>query len=92
MAGRSAPVGGNMAPEAELEHKHTSDLLEELVSQAPDGPVDLDWVYVGAPSEPICTDGVCSIPGLPEYGGPTAVGSSVKLPPEAGESPTQHLE
>ena len=44
MAGRSAPVGGNMAPEAELEHKHTSDLLEELVSQAPDGPVDLDWL------------------------------------------------
>jgi hypothetical protein len=75
-----------------LEHQHISDPLDELVSQAPDGPVDLDWVYVGAPSEPICTDGVCSIPGLPEYGGPTAVGSSEKLPPEAGESPTQHLE
>jgi hypothetical protein len=27
-----------------LEHKHTSDLLEELVSQEPDGPVDLDWL------------------------------------------------
>jgi hypothetical protein len=55
-----------------LEHQHISDPLDELVSQAPDGPVDLDWVYVGAPSEPICTDGVCSIPGLPEYGGSTA--------------------
>ena len=45
MAGGSAPVvGGNMPPEAELEHKHTSDLLAELVSQAPDGPVDLDWL------------------------------------------------
>jgi hypothetical protein len=31
------------------------------------------------PSVPICTDGVCSIPGLPEYGGPTAGVSSVKL-------------
>jgi hypothetical protein len=39
----------------------------------------LPWVYVGDPSVPIYTDGVCSIPGLPEYGGPTAVGSSVKL-------------
>ena len=27
-----------------MEHKHTSDLLEELVSQEPDGPVDLDWL------------------------------------------------
>jgi Exopolysaccharide synthesis, ExoD len=27
-----------------LEHKHTSELLEELVSQAPDGPVDLEWL------------------------------------------------
>jgi hypothetical protein len=27
-----------------LAHTHTSDLLEELVSQAPDGPVDLDWL------------------------------------------------
>jgi hypothetical protein len=27
-----------------LEHKHTSDLLEDLVSQAPDGPVNLDWL------------------------------------------------
>jgi hypothetical protein len=43
------------------------------------------WVYVGDPSVPICTDGVCSIPGLLEYGGPTAVGSSVKQPPKAEE-------
>jgi len=34
---------------------------------------------VGDPSAPICPDRVCGIPGLPEYGGPTAVGSSVKL-------------
>jgi hypothetical protein len=27
-----------------LAHTHTSELLEELVSQAPDGPVDLDWL------------------------------------------------
>jgi hypothetical protein len=27
-----------------LEHKQTSDLLDALVSQAPDGPVDLDWL------------------------------------------------
>jgi hypothetical protein len=28
----------------QLAHTHTSELLEELVSQAPDGPVDLDWL------------------------------------------------
>jgi hypothetical protein len=27
-----------------LEHKYTSDLLDGLVSQAPDRPVDLDWL------------------------------------------------
>jgi hypothetical protein len=27
-----------------LAHTHTSELLEELVAQAPDGPVDLDWL------------------------------------------------
>jgi hypothetical protein len=27
-----------------LTHSHTSELLEELVAQAPDGPVDLDWL------------------------------------------------
>jgi hypothetical protein len=31
-------------PGAELGHKHTSDLLKELVSQAPDVPADLDWL------------------------------------------------
>jgi hypothetical protein len=33
-----------MLPGAELERKNTSQLLEELVSKAPDGPVDLDWL------------------------------------------------
>ena len=28
----------------ELAHTHTSVLIEELVAQAPDGPVDLDWL------------------------------------------------
>ena len=42
--GSTPTVGGNTPPGAELEHKHTSDLLEELVSQEPDGPVDLDWL------------------------------------------------
>jgi hypothetical protein len=27
-----------------LAHTHTSDLLDELLSQAPDGPVDLEWL------------------------------------------------
>jgi hypothetical protein len=27
-----------------LEHRHTSDLLADLVSRAPDGAVDLDWL------------------------------------------------
>jgi hypothetical protein len=27
-----------------LSHAHTSELLDKLVSQAPDGPVDLDWL------------------------------------------------
>jgi hypothetical protein len=27
-------------------HKHTSDLLDALVSQAPDGPVNLDWLLL----------------------------------------------
>jgi hypothetical protein len=41
--GGSAPlVGRDAPPGAEVEHRHTSDLLEELVSQVPDGPVDLD--------------------------------------------------
>jgi hypothetical protein len=45
MIGGSIPAVGEDTPSgAELEHKHTSDLLEELVSQAPDGPVDLDWL------------------------------------------------
>jgi hypothetical protein len=42
-------------------------------------------VTVGDPSAPICTDDVCSIPGLPEYGGPTARDSSAQQPPEAEE-------
>jgi hypothetical protein len=27
-----------------LAHTHTSELLDELISQAPEGPVDLDWL------------------------------------------------
>jgi hypothetical protein len=27
-----------------LARPHTSELLEELVSKAPDGPVDLEWL------------------------------------------------
>jgi hypothetical protein len=27
-----------------LAHTHTSELLEDIVAQAPDGPVDLDWL------------------------------------------------
>jgi hypothetical protein len=37
-------VGGNDPPGAELPHTHTSELLEDLVAQAPNGPVDLDWL------------------------------------------------
>ena len=37
-------VSGNASSRAELEHKHTSDLLAELLSQTPDGPVNLDWL------------------------------------------------
>src|ERR1700733_14003477 len=41
----AAPVfGGNPRSGAGLDHKHPSELLEELVSQAPDGPVDLEWL------------------------------------------------
>jgi hypothetical protein len=35
---------GNTPLGVELEHKHTSDLLDALVSQVPDRPVDLDWL------------------------------------------------
>jgi hypothetical protein len=42
--GAAPVVDGNASPGAGLEHKHTSELLEELVSQAPDGPVDLEWL------------------------------------------------
>jgi hypothetical protein len=27
-----------------LNHRHTSELLDDLVARAPDGPVDLDWL------------------------------------------------
>jgi hypothetical protein len=40
----AAMVSGNASPGAELQHRHTSDLLAELVSQVPDGPIDLDWL------------------------------------------------
>ena len=33
-----------MSSGAELEHKHTSDLLDDLVRQAPEGMVNLDWL------------------------------------------------
>jgi hypothetical protein len=42
--GAAPVVDGNASPGAGLEHKHTSELLEELVSQAPDGSVDLEWL------------------------------------------------
>ena len=42
--GAAPVVGGNARSGAGLDHKHTSELLEELVSQAPDGPVDLEWL------------------------------------------------
>jgi hypothetical protein len=49
LADPSAPVvGGNAPPGAEVGHKRTSDLLEELVSQALDGPVDLEWLLASA--------------------------------------------
>jgi hypothetical protein len=45
MIDEAAPVvDGNASPGARLEHKHTSELLEELVSQAPDGSIDLEWL------------------------------------------------
>lgn len=43
------------------------------------------WVNVGEPSVPLCSDGVCSIPDLPEYSEPTAASSSVQQSPEAAE-------
>jgi hypothetical protein len=44
LPGSAPAVGGNAPPGAELTHTHTSELLEGLVAQAPDGPVDLDWL------------------------------------------------
>ncbi|WP_245335068.1 exopolysaccharide biosynthesis protein [Bradyrhizobium mercantei] len=38
LAGMSPSSGAPLAP------THTSQLLEELVAQAPDGPVDLEWL------------------------------------------------
>jgi hypothetical protein len=38
LAGTSPLSGGPLAP------PHTSELLEELVAKAPDGPVDLEWL------------------------------------------------
>lgn len=29
---------------AKLRHRHTSQLLQDLISEAPDGPVDLEWL------------------------------------------------
>ena len=37
-------AGGISHCGAQLAHTHTSELLEKLVAQAPDGPVDLDWL------------------------------------------------
>jgi hypothetical protein len=35
---------GCARPGVDLSHTHTSELLDDLVSRAPDGPVDLDWL------------------------------------------------
>ena len=37
-------AGGISHCGVQLAHTHTSELLEKLVAQAPDGPVDLDWL------------------------------------------------
>jgi hypothetical protein len=37
-------VGVNASSGADLDHNYTSDLLDELVSRVPDGPVNLDWL------------------------------------------------
>src|SRR6267142_827302 len=37
-------AGGISHSGVQLAHTHTSELLEKLVAQAPDGPVDLDWL------------------------------------------------
>jgi hypothetical protein len=41
----SAPMAGGLTPPgAKLVYTHTSEVLEELIAQAPDGPVDLEWL------------------------------------------------
>jgi Exopolysaccharide synthesis, ExoD len=42
--GRALAAGETSLCGVELAHTHTSVLIEELVAQAPDGPVDLDWL------------------------------------------------
>jgi hypothetical protein len=42
--GRTLAAGETSLCGFRLAHTHTSELLEELVAQAPDGPVDLDWL------------------------------------------------
>jgi hypothetical protein len=37
-------MAGSITPGTLLPHTHTSQLLEELVAKAPEGPVDLDWL------------------------------------------------
>jgi hypothetical protein len=43
-SGKAGAAGGTSICGVELAYTHTSTLLEELVAQAPDGPVDLDWL------------------------------------------------
>nr|WP_180166534.1 hypothetical protein [Stenotrophomonas sp. SbOxS2]NYT99379.1 hypothetical protein [Stenotrophomonas sp. SbOxS2] len=43
------------------------------------------WFTVGEPLVPLCSDGACSNPGLPEYSEPTAESSSVEQSPGAAE-------
>jgi hypothetical protein len=44
LGGPDQPAGKSWLCGAKLAHTHTSELIEDLVAQAPDGPVDLDWL------------------------------------------------
>src|ERR1700726_4416381 len=41
---RPLAAGETLLCGVQLDHTHTSELFGELVSQARDGPVDLDWL------------------------------------------------
>jgi len=42
--GRTAATGKPLLCGVRLAHTHTSELLDEIVAQAPDGPVNLEWL------------------------------------------------